>query len=65
MSTLLAVAATNRLALIDQLYNQWHGHYVLVQRIAGVRQWMRPLTQAEAIEYRLQKNETLEVIWQQ
>lgn len=33
--TLAADAAANRAALVAQLYDEWHGHYVLRQLVDG------------------------------
>lgn len=63
--TLTADAAANRIALVAQLYDDWRGHYI-VQRIdGGVYVDVRHLSRDEAMTYRTQSNEALELVWPQ
>lgn len=56
-------SATNRAALVAQLYDAWHGHYMLRQLRDGVWCDVRRLERDEALMYRTRQGEALEVIW--
>lgn len=58
-------AAANRIALVAQLYDDWHGHYI-VQRIdGGVYVDVRPLSRDEALAYRAASDEVLRLVYPQ
>ncbi len=57
--TLLQVAEANRLANIDQVYDQWHGYYLEVLHQSNPMVLGRKLTKEEAIAYR----GDVEIVW--
>lgn len=63
--TLAADAERNRLALIAQLYDEWHGFYILQRLEVSVYVDVRPLTREEAVECRLAHGQALSVRWPQ
>ncbi len=58
-------AERNRLALIDQLYDQWGGHYCVLRLDPFDHRWKadHDLTKAEAIEYKPGPDEALGLVW--
>lgn len=63
--TLPADSAANRAALVAQLYDDWHGHYMVQVVLLGRYVDMRPLDRAEALTYRCAASEALQVRWEQ
>jgi hypothetical protein len=51
-----------RAALATQLYDEWHGHYLLMQVLLGQYVPVRELTRAEAMTYRTRPTETLRIV---
>ncbi len=60
--TLAQDAERNRLALIDQLYDQWGGHYLLQRLIDGQWHNLRALNKRQAIAHHLRDDEALEIV---
>lgn len=63
--TLTSTSAANRAALIVQLYDEWHGFYMLRRLFMGAWIDVRPLDRAEALTYRCKSDEALELKWEQ
>lgn len=61
--TLIADAERNRLSLIAQLYDEWHGWYVVQHLFMGQYVDVRPLTRDEATAYKCKAGEALSVRW--
>jgi hypothetical protein len=57
--TLLADSNAVRQRNVAQLYDDWHGYYVLVRVIGGRRHHIRRLSRDAAMEYRTGKGESL------
>ena len=56
-------AAANRVALVEQLYDEWHGYYVLQRLDGGTYVDVRPLSRDEALTIRPAPDEALELKW--
>jgi hypothetical protein len=56
-------AASNRIALVVQLYADWRGWYMLRRVEFGRWQDVRPLSRDEALTYRTRPSEALELKW--
>lgn len=63
--TLAADAAANRAALVAQLYDDWHGCYVVQRLVNGAYVDVRQLSREEAMMYRLRNDETLKLVYPQ
>lgn len=63
--TLNAGAAAMRAACAAQLYDEWHGYYVVQRLDAGAYIDVRQLSRDEAMTYRTQSDEVLELVWPQ
>lgn len=61
--TLTDTAAAYRARLAAQLYDEWHGHYILRRLVDGRYQDVRPLNRAEAETIRLRGDEALMLVW--
>lgn len=63
--TLNADAATTRAACATQLYDKWHGYYILQRLDGGAYVDVRQLIRDEAMTYRTQSDEVLRLVWKQ
>lgn len=63
--TLNADAAAMRAACATQLYDEWHGYYILQRLDGGAYVDVRRLIREEALIYRTASNEVLELKWLQ
>lgn len=63
--TLNADADAMRSALALQLYDEWGGHYILQRLDGGAYVDVRQLGRDEAMTYRTQQGEVLELVWPQ
>lgn len=61
--TLSSDAAANRIACIEQLYDDWHGRYILQRIEAGAYVDVKPLSRDEALTYRTANDEGLKLVW--
>ena len=60
--TLPADSAANRARLVRQLYDDWHGHYYVLQLQGATYTPIRTLTRAEALLYRCKRDEVLQIV---
>lgn len=57
-------AADLRAALVAQLYDDWHGHYVLRRLVDGMWQDVRTLSRSEALAVALSEDEALGLVYE-
>lgn len=62
--TLAADAAANRIACIAQLYDEWHGRYIVQRIVDGVYVDVRQLSRDDAMTYRTAGDEVLKIVFE-
>ena len=63
--TLPADSAEHRIRNVRQLYDDWHGHYDVLQLQGATYVPIRTLTRAEALLYRCKRDEALQIVARQ
>lgn len=63
--TLTSTTATIRAQCSAQLYDEWHGFYMLRRLFMSAWIDVRPLDRAEALTYRCKSDEAVELKWPQ